>query len=169
MAKVSVKVSPKSSDPTKPVTDIVQKDLYSSGKGPIENNLDIRDRIFELIGKGNALSPDDKGAILANLTQTLGAEKAQKLMTQAYLFNTHPDFQKMPIENRIQQFYTIGSNDPDVKDIMDRTRNLGYGLGHGFRTSFSNIAKQLSGQIPITTVTDSNPEIKKKVMVKVSR
>lgn len=164
MAKILLKVANK---PTTGDPEITTSEVYNKGKGPIENNMDIRDRIYELVGKGNTLNPDEKAGIYGGLVSSLGMDKAQKLMQHAYIFNTRPEYQKLPIEDRIKQFYTRGSNDPDVQQILTNTNNLGYGTGAGYRTSFSQIAQELSGRIP--AVSQTNPQLAKKILLKIKK
>jgi hypothetical protein len=163
MAKVLIKTSPKTGDPV--VAN--EQTVLTHGKGPIETNLDLRDRIYELM-KGNDLKPDDRAAIYGNLTSILGQDKAQKLMQHAYIFNTIPEYQKLPYEDKIKQLYTRGSNDPAVQEILTRTNNLGYGTGAGFRTSFSSMAQQMAGRTS-TETGQASPKLAKKIMLKVSR
>lgn len=167
--KVILKVaSPYSGDPVK--GDIEgEKMLLSKNKPQIDLNIDLRDRLAELVGKGNTLSSDDKAAIYGNLVATLGKDKAQKVLNHTFIFNSRPDVQKLPIEEKLKAFYTMGSNDPDVMEMITRTKNLGYGILPGFRGSSSFINQQLSGRIPTTEIGAVNPELQRKVMLKVKK
>lgn len=157
MAKtVKLRVSPTAGNPTV----------------PMNGDFDIRDRLAELVGKGNALSPDDKSAIYGSLASAYGNDKAQKIMTHAFIFNQRPDVAKLPLEEKIKAFYTIGSNDPDVNAVIAKSKTLGYGPVPGFRQSSSAINQQLSGQVPASTVpvtTTLNPEAQKKIMLRVNK
>lgn len=168
MAKsIKVKVAPSTGDPVK---EVVESSSLGQGRTPIDTDLDIRDRLYELVGKGNALNPEDKGAIYSNLRTLVGDVNAQKLMNHAFLFNARGDVQKLPTEDKINALYSIGSSDPYIKDVLARTKVLGYGPGPGYRTSFSHMAQQMAGRAPETTADQPvNPEIKKRVMVKISR
>jgi hypothetical protein len=166
--KIMIKVAPPSGDPKNPTVDQGPV-ILSPGKTPIDQNFDLRDRIYELIGSQNNLKPGDQAAIYANLTRMLGKDRATKVMDHTYLFNAKPEYQKLPIEERIKHFYDIGSNDPDVQDIMTKTKVLGYGTGQGFRTSQSQINQALAGRIPITETTDITPDVQKKIMLKVTK
>lgn len=139
---------------------------------PNRGEFDIRDRLAELIGKGNALNPDDKAAIYGSLATSLGKDKAQKIMTHAFLFNQRPDVVKLPLEDKIRAFYTIGSNDPDVNTVISKSKTLGYGTLPGFRESSSAINQQLSGQVipRATAVTAAvTPEAQRKIMLRVNK
>lgn len=167
MAKVMLRVS-KSGDPVKGDSG-EEKMVLSTNKPKIDKDLDLRDRLSELIGKGNTLSPDDKASIYSNLVATLGKDKATKLMNHAFIFNSRPDMQKMPIEEKIKSFYTIGSSDPELTEIIGRTKNLGYGVVPGFRESTSQLNQELSGRVPVAETVAANPEIQRRVMLKIRK
>lgn len=142
--KVMVRVSPNTGDPTKGNPD--SEVLYTT-RSPMARKLDVRDHLAELIGRGNSLSPKDRGAIYNSLSQAVGPEKAGKIMTHTYIFNQRPDLAKLPIEDRLRSFYTIGSNDADVNDIITKSKAIGYGVLPGFRESSSGINQLLAGRI----------------------
>lgn len=144
--------------------------LYSKGKTPLDESYDLQDRMMELIGKGNNLSTNDRGAIYNNLTNLVGKDKAEKIMNHIYLFNQHPDLQKLPFEDRVKAFYRIGSNDKDVQGYIDKTRNLGYGVGPNLRRSFSQINQQvLSGEPDASGSTQNMGGVNKKIMIRVGK
>lgn len=166
MAKVLIKVSPKTGDPIKKVGDTV----LPPGKGKTDQEFDIRDRLAELVGKGNALNTDDKSAIYGDLASTLGKDRAQKVMNHAFIFNSRPDVQNLPLEEKLRSFYTIGSSDPDVNALIAKSKTLGYGVVPGFRQSSSAINQQLNGQVPAVASTAAiSPEIQKRVMIQVRK
>lgn len=160
MAKVLLKVA----DPGKASKE--SETMYTPGRGKYETDMDLRDKVAELAVMGASLKPDDKAAILGYLTNTLGADKAQKLMTHAYLFNSRPDMQGRSPEEKIKSFYTIGSNDPSVMEVLNRTKNLGYGILPGFRESVSNLNQAIQGNVGAAAI---NPEAQKKVMLRVGK
>lgn len=163
--KVMLKVAPPTGDPSKPA----DQNMILSTRTPIQQNLDIRDHLAALIGTGNALKPDDKAAIFGSLTSALGRDKAIKIMNHAYIFNQRPDVLKLPMEDKLKAFYTIGSNDPDVNQVMAKSKSLGYGALPGFRESSSSLNQQLIGRVPETPVSNIDPEVQKKVMIRVSK
>lgn len=165
--KVKVKIAPKTGDPAKGVVE--EKAIYSATRPKQAVEFDIRDRLSALVGKGNALLPDDKASIYSTLVASLGEQKARKIMDHAYLFNQRPDVQQLPVEDKLRAFYTIGSNDPDVGSVIARSKSLGYGPLQGFRTSSDNMNQQLAGRIPATGDMAVDSEIKKRVMVKVKK
>jgi len=170
MAKVKVRiVNPPTGDPTKPTAVVENSMLLSPGKTTLDTGFDLRDRLAELAIKGNALKPDDKSAIYSNLTSILGKDKAQKVMNHAYIFNNRPEVQGLSPEEKLKSFYTIGSNDPDVQEIIGRTKNLGYGAVPGFRTSVSNLNQNIQAGTYGAATGGVDPEMKKRVMVRVSK
>lgn len=164
MAKIRVK--PTSGDP---VVTTDNNMVLLPGKTTPEIGFDLRDRLAELAVKGHMLKPDDKAAMLGYLTSTLGKDKAQKLMTHAYIFNQRPEVQRLSPEEKIRAYYTIGSNDPDIMDVINKTRNLGYGPLEGFRTSHSQLNQAVQQGTYDNPVGQINTNIPKKVMVRVSK
>lgn len=167
MAKVLVKVAPKAGDPTKPTSG---SDMYITGnKSRIDQDFDLRDKLAELAVRGNSLNPDDKAAIYGYLTTNLGKDRAMKLMNHAYIFNTRPDVQRLSPEEKLKSFYTIGSSDPDVMDLIKRTKNLGYGILPGYRESISDLnqATQRGDVAPL--VQGVAPEVRERVKLQIRK
>lgn len=135
---------------------------------PTKTALDVRDHLAALIAGGNNLSPDDKKAVFQGLSNALGQEQAQKVLLHAYVFNNRPDVQRLPIEEKLKTFYDIGSTDADIHNLLTKTKALGYGVVPGFRESSSGINQQLTGRVP-AVVAQSQPEMQKKIMLKVSK
>lgn len=147
--KIVLKIGdPKTGDPVKGSGEVKQSTYVSPGRTTIDTDLDLRDRLTELVGKGNELNPDEKAGIYGDLRMLVGEDKAKKLMTHAYIFNTRSDVNGLKPEDKLNAFYSIGSNDPYVKDVISRTKSLGYGVGPGFRTSQSRINQVLAGRVP---------------------
>jgi hypothetical protein len=163
--KVMIKIAPASGDPLKGADE----KMLLTHRGPIEGQFDIRDRLAELVGKGNQLTPDDKAAIFGSLTNALGRDKATKVMTHAYIFNQRPDVAKLPLEDKLKAFYSIGSNDPDVNQLISKSKSLGYGTLEGFRNSASSINQGLSGQTAATAGASLDPEVQKKVLIRIGK
>lgn len=164
MAKVSLKVSPKTGGEKK-----IGDTVIPEGKGKVDKQLDVRDRLAELVGKGNALTPDEKMAILGDLSSSLGKDKAMKIMNHAYIFNQRPDILKLPLEDKIKAFYTIGSNDKDVNDLITKSKTLGYGVLPGFRESSSATNQVLAGRISPTVQVPANSETQQRILLSVNK
>jgi hypothetical protein len=80
---------------------------------------------------------------------------AQKLASQASLFNQRADVQGLSPEQRVQQFFDMGSNDPEVASALRNFRGLGYGQAQGFRSSPLLGNRGLLGQ----GIPDESPEV----------
>lgn len=148
MAKVVVRVAPKKDPEEGSVTYV------SRSQGA--KQLDVRDHIAELVGRGNSMSPRDRAAIYGSLSSAVGEGRAKKIMDHAYIFNQRPDVLKLPVEDKLRSFYSIGANDPDVNDILTKSKAIGYGILPGFRESASGINQVLAGRIPASSVAGMN-------------
>lgn len=164
MAKVLLKVGP-GGDPNKAANE----QMLLTTHGPLDKSFDIRDHLAALVGKGNTLNPDDKAAIYSDLINNLGRDKAIKVMNHAYIFNQRPEVQRLSLDDKLRSFYSIGSNDPDVNDIISKSKSLGYGPVQGFRESSSAINQVLNGKVPSDVVTTTDPSLKKRVLLKVAK
>lgn len=136
---------------------------------PVNSDFDTRDRLAELVSSGNLLKPDDKAAIYGSLISAYGQDKAAKIMNHAYIFNQRGDVQNLPIEDKLKAFYAIGSNDPEVSQILNRSKSLGYGVVPGFREGSSAINQELSGRVAPTASGVVNPAVVNRVRLRVSR
>lgn len=165
--KVLLKIAPTTGDPVKGKEE--ETAIYSTSKPKIDVDFDIRDRLAELVGKGNALKPDDKVAIYRNLVSSLGEQKARKVMDHAYIFNQRPDVQALPVEEKLRTFYTMGSNDPEINGLISHSKSLGYGTVPGFRESVSGINRSMQGTAPTAEVSGINPEVQRRIMLKISK
>lgn len=151
MAKVVLKVS-KSGDP----------------KVPVKTDFDIRDKLAELVGSGNALSPDNKMAIYGSLVASLGKEKATKIMDHAYIFNSRNDLKSLPLEDKLRRFYDIGSSDPEISDVLGKSKSLGYGILPGLRQSSSALNQEITGRVRPVDVLSPNTEVQNRAMIRVN-
>jgi len=167
MAKTVVLKVAKAGDPVKPTP---KKEIaVASGDTVMDADFDLRDRLSELATKGNTLNPDDKAAIYLSLSKSLGQDRAQKLMTHAYLFNAKPEVQRLSPEEKLKSFYSIGSNDPDVQELIGRTKNLGYGVVPGFRGSTSVLNQATQRGTADQQVGTVDPEVRRRVMLRIGR
>lgn len=136
---------------------------------PVDADFDMRDKLSELAIRGNMLAPDDKMAIMGYLSSQLGKEKAEKLMTHAYIFNSRPEVQRLSPEDKLRSFYTIGSTDPDIKAVIDKSKSLGYGVVPGFRESVSTLNQAIQKGETTTPVTSVNPEVQRRIRLKINK
>lgn len=105
-------------------------------KTVLNDRADVRDLLSMMVGGGNtSLTSDDGRANFSRLKGLVGEKAAQKLVTNATLYNQRPEVQKLSPEQRVQGFYSQGSSDPEISDYLKQGMGIGYGVGHGFRTS----------------------------------
>lgn len=143
---------------------------YGKGRTPLDDTADIRDIVSAFVGRGYTnLADDDIKGGYARMTHLLGAPKAQKLMTQIFLHNQRPENQKLPVEDRISRFYDAGSGDPETNQIISKSRQFGYGVLPGFRTSSYAINQGLQGQSPLLAQANPNEALKEKIRLKINK
>lgn len=162
MAKVMLRIG----DPVRPAPS---KPALEGHEPQVDLGFDLRDRLSELVTKGNTLNPDDKAAIYGSLVGMLGKDKAQKVMSHAYIFNTRPEIQRLPLEEKLKSFYTVGSNDPEVMEVIGRTKNLGYGVAPGFRESISDINQRTLNRNQSAATAVATPEVQRRIMLQMRK
>lgn len=114
---------------------------------PPTDSLNIRDVLSGVIGKGfTDLKNDDARNAYAYLRSHLGYDAASKLMTHALMFNQRQDMLKASPQQKVQSFYDIGSNDPELHEIITRAGKVSYGPMDGLNTSPDALNKQISGR-----------------------
>jgi hypothetical protein len=150
-------------------TPTYKKDAIYSNRGQFDTFLDLRDKLAELAVQGRNLHPDDRAAIYGYFANALGPERAQKVITHAQLFNSRPDVQGLSPEEKLKSFYTIGSNDPDVQQLITKTKSLGYGVIPGYRGSSSAINQATQQGNYNNAVGAIDPMSQKKVMLRVGK
>jgi hypothetical protein len=124
---------------------------YAPPNDPGQTN-SIRDILSGVIGRGfTDLKSDDARNAYAYLRGSLGPATASKLMTHALLFNQRPDMLKANPEQKVQSFYDIGSNDPEVHTIIKRAGNFGQGPVEGLNTSPDAMNMQASRRKQFTS------------------
>jgi hypothetical protein len=105
-------------------------------KTPLNDMADGRDIISFFVGGGHtALKGQDLQSAFKRLSDVVGAPLAQKLTTQAFLFNQRPDAQKLSSEQRVKNFFQLGSNDQDVAAYLRKGGSMGTGPVDAFRNS----------------------------------
>lgn len=140
----------------------------AKGRVPADDTADVRDILGALVGKGvTNLSDDTSRAHYSRLINLLGAQKANKLMTQVFSHNTRSG--NVPMEKRIQSFYDIGSNDPEVSDVIKNVKSFGYGVLPGFRESGLQTNQELTGRVPMTTSATDNSDLQKQIMLRLQK
>lgn len=168
MLRIIPPTGPGSGDPA-PAATVTDAMVLSPNKPKIDQQFDLRDRLAELVAKGNSLNTDDKSAIMGSLAGKYGKDLAMRIMNHAYIFNQRPDVQKLPMEDKLKAFYTIGSNDPGVHDVINSVKNLSYGVVPGFRSSVSEGVQAARGTVPTVAATTDKPEIKKEIRLRLTK
>lgn len=103
---------------------------------PTRQQFDVRDSITALVGKGyTSVSDDDARGHFAKLSSVLGVPAAQKIMSHIFLYNQSPNSKQLPIQQKIMQFYDMGSRDADVDAHLKKLKMLGSGVLGGMNTS----------------------------------
>jgi hypothetical protein len=93
-----------------------------------EDLASIRDALTGLVGRQfKDVSSDDARGAYSHLVSKLGQPMAQKLITHVMLFNQRPDMQGQSPEKRVQSFYSMGSNDPDIDGLLRTTGQFAQG------------------------------------------
>lgn len=122
---------------------------------PANDSSDARDILSMFVGGGHtALNSEDLQFAYKRLTDIVGKPMAQKLSNQAFLHSQRPDTQKMNPEQRVQNFFDTGSNDPEVAQTLKNYRGLASGQLHAFRTSPLLGNRGLLGQSILPASTD---------------
>jgi len=138
-------------------------------KVPVKSDFDIRDVLTGLVGSKNVLSPDDKASLYGSLVSSLGKDRATKLMNHAYIFNQRPDLQSLSLDDRLRRFYDIGSSDPEIADVLAKSKSLGYGVIPGVQTSPNVLNQRLTGKIGGEVTGEVSPEVKRRIMLRTSK
>lgn len=127
----------------------IAKEESTTGKSrtSLDDTADVRDILSRLVGqKISNLSDGDVQSDYDHLQKLVGPQKAQKLVTQVIIHNQRNA--NAPMEKSIQDFYEVGSNDPEVNDMLKTVKTLGYGVLPAFRNSSKQQNQILSGQLP---------------------
>lgn len=143
-----------------PVTPVIRN------KSPLDTTADVRDLLSGLVGGGfTKLSEGDAGANFGRLRNILGPQKANELLAKVLVYNQSPENKALPVEARIQRFYDTQKNDP----VINKARTFGYGVLPGFRESPNALNQQLQGKLPMATTASIDPEIGRKIMLKINK
>lgn len=106
-------------------------------KTDLDVQADTRDILSAFVGGGHTsvAGSEDLQNNYKRLTQLVGAPLAQKLHNQAALFNQRPDAKNLSPEQRVQSFFTLGSNDGELASFMKSAGGIGQGQTVGFNNS----------------------------------
>lgn len=134
----------------------------------LDDTADVRDILSNLVGrKISGLSDESTRADYARLQALLGPQKAQKLVTQVIIHNQRNA--NAPMEKSIQDFYDVGSNDPDVNQVLKTVKTFGYGVLPGFRESSKSSIQHMTGRVPMGDAAMNNEDMKQRVMLRLPK
>lgn len=110
--------------------------LTSVPKTSLDTTADVRDALTAIVGRGyTGLTDDEVRGHAAALRQAIGSAAGRKLVTHALLFNQRPDLARKSAEDRIRQFYSMPSSDPDISGFIQKAASFGEGPIAGMRSS----------------------------------
>lgn len=136
----------------------VTNPAYFQNNGPSGDKVDVADILSNFVGRGDKnLSGDQAQKDYHFLIGKVGTPTAQKLINHVLIFNQRPDMQKQPFADKLNSFYSIGSNDKDVDKILKT--QLGAGPVALANSSPEMDTKQaVIGNTPATTALNTgNP------------
>ena len=91
----------------------------SAKNGPAGDKVDVADILSNFVSRGDKnLTGDQARKDYSFLIGKVGAPTAQKLINHVLIFNQRPDMQKQPFAQKLNSFYSMGSNDKDVDNIL---------------------------------------------------
>jgi hypothetical protein len=138
------------------MTDVSGK-FSTQNRTPGDTSLDISDLISHAVAGGYTSFSDD--SIRSNfkyLSGVIGEEKARKLFNQAFIYNQRPDAKQKTPQQKIQSFYDIGSNDPEVNKTLESIKNQGAGVQARFDQSTYEGNKEITGKMKATPLANSD-------------
>jgi hypothetical protein len=108
---------------------------------------DMRDSMSAIIGNGynDMKDPNAKNAF-SQLQMSLGRETATRLLFHMAQFNQRPDMLKLGAEEKLRRFYSMGSNDPELHNIITRAGQLGTGPVAAANSTWDVLNQQVTGR-----------------------
>jgi hypothetical protein len=135
----------------------------------LDDTADVRDILNAFVGRGiTGLGDEGSRSDAMRLRTLLGNEKANKLLTSLFIHNQRSA--SLPMEQRIQTFYDVGSNDKDVGDIITNVKSFGYGPLAGFRDSSKQTNQILTGKIPgDMSAAATDADLQRRIMLRLNK
>ena len=133
-------------------------DKYSpQNRTTADTSLDISDLISHAVaGVYTSFSDDSIKSNFKYLSQVIGEDKARKLFNQAFIYNQRPDAKGKTAQQKLQSFYDIGSNDPEVNKTLQSIKNQGAGVQARFDQSTYEGNKEITGKAKATPLANSD-------------
>lgn len=127
---------------------------------PADDTADIRDILTDVVGNSyKGLTDDNIKAQYARLSNLVGVTQAQKLLDHALIYNQNPVNVKLPLEQRVQGFYSAGSKDQSLNTIIQNAGKLGYGPVASLNNSANVGNRILSGTYNDAPIVDNSEVI----------
>lgn len=121
---------------------------HPENRTPGSTSLDISDIMSNTVAKGyKSFSDEEVKANYKYLSNVLGQDQARKLFNQAFIFNQRPDMKGKGLEDRIQSFYEIGSNDESTGKILKSVKDWGAGPLARWNASTNEGNQIVSGKV----------------------
>lgn len=135
---------------------------YFSKRTSLDDTADVRDLLSAVVGAGkNGLAQDDQAAIFSRLRVLLGQSTADKLINHAFIFNQRNDVMGKTPEQRITQFYDMGSRDQELNSIISKTKQFAQGPVAGSRETSEFLNSKLQGKDALAGTVENKDNIAK--------
>ena len=154
------------SDPPATSSAAAASDTPFAPKTAFNDQADVRDLLSMIAGGGHtSLGDPEVKKVYGRLSQIVGAPAAQKLANQAFLFGQRPETKTMTPQQRVEGFFSLGSNDGEVAEYLKQGKGMGYGIVDGFRNSPLLHNRQMQGAQPpqTNTAVASTPKMRLKL------
>jgi hypothetical protein len=115
---------------------------------PQDQTADLRDSLTALVGKGyTSVTDEDSRGHFARLVSMLGLPAAQKLFTHISIYNQNPNQSRLPLNDKVTQFYDVGSRDIEIDSLLKKVKQFGSGVISGLTDSNNYSNQLLTGKI----------------------
>lgn len=118
----------------------------TQSRTPLDNTADIRDILTNIVGNSyKGITDEYIRKDYARLANMIGITQAQKLIDQAIIYNQRADVKGLSIEQKVNGFYTMGSQDKTLDGILQNAAKFGDGPIGGMRRSRDRANMNLVG------------------------
>lgn len=113
-----------------------QAEFTPPSRTRLDETADTRDILANMVGKGlKGFNDDTSKSDYTRLQQLVGVPMAQKMMNHIFVFNQRPDVLQKNPEQRLQQFYNMGSAHNDLNDLLTTIKGFSQGPVVGMNTT----------------------------------
>ena len=129
----------------------------TSTRPGLDVRADIRDMLSGAVGKGwTNFSDPEAQKHFARLTVLVGRQQAQSLMNHVFIYNQRPDVKGKSADQKLSQFYDMGSTNKDTNNIIKAAGSFGQGAVEGQNTSRDITNMQNTGRDNTPAATGKN-------------